>query len=89
MLSPQVQERIVPQDNKFWCDCNSNCTDSFILPKLLGDMMMNDNTLFLIVGKHPIPDFAGEMVKKGKGWKIYRIKPRSPTPKGCAKGEGT
>jgi hypothetical protein len=72
MLSPMIEERIAPQANKFWCDCCPECTDSFILPKLLGDMIMGDKTLFMIVGKHPVPAGAAE-VKKGKGWKIYRL----------------
>lgn len=73
MLSPQVQERIVPPANKFWCDCRPDCTDSFTLPPLAGDLLMNDTKLVLIVGKHAPPEGAEE-VTKGKGWKIYRTK---------------
>jgi hypothetical protein len=73
MLSPQVQERISPPVNLFYCDCSPDCVDSFILPALVVEMLYSDNTLMLLVGKHE-SDKAGEVVKKGKGWRICRVK---------------
>ena len=74
MLSPQVQERIIPPANLFYCDCKFSCTDSFILPVLVGEMLMNDTKLVLIIGKHKPPESAEKVEKKGKGWKVYRVK---------------
>lgn len=73
MLSPMVQERILTPANLFYCDCRADCVDSFLLPPLAGDMLMNDTKLVLILSGHTVPPGA-EMEKKGKGWKIYRTK---------------
>lgn len=73
MLSTLVQERITTPANLFYCDCKHDCIDSFTLPVLVGDMLMTDNTLILLVGKHT-SDLAGDVVKRGKGWKVCRVK---------------
>lgn len=73
MLSPQVQERIAPPTNLFYCDCKHDCIDSFILPPLVVEMLMSDPELMLLVGKHT-SEKAGDVVKKGKGWKVCRVK---------------
>lgn len=72
MLSPLVSERISAPTNLFYCDCKADCVDSFTLPALVGEMLMTDTTLILLVGKHTSRR-AGEVVKKGKGWKVCRV----------------
>lgn len=73
MLSPQVQERIITPPNLFYCDCRHDCVDSCILPVLVGDMLMSDTSLMLLIVGHT-SDRAGEVVKRGKGWKVCRVK---------------
>lgn len=73
MLSPLVQERIITPANLFYCDCRHDCVDSFILPPLVGEMLMTDITLMLLIIGHK-SDKAGEVVQRGKGWKVCRVK---------------
>jgi hypothetical protein len=73
MLSPLIQERISPPPNLFYCDCSPDCVASFTLPALIAEMLMKDNTLLLLVGKH-YTDRDVTVVKKGKGWRVCRIK---------------
>jgi len=73
MLSPLTEERIIAPANLFYCDCRHDCVDSFILPVLVGDMLMTDTGLMLLIVGHK-SDKAGEIVKRGKGWKVCRVK---------------
>lgn len=73
MLSPLVSEIITPPPGVFYCDHDSDCLDNFRLPALVGEMLMNDVTLILLVGGHK-SDKAGEVVRRGKGWKVCRVK---------------
>ena len=80
MLSPLTEERIIAPANLFYCDCRHDCVDSFMLPALVGKMLMTDITLMLLVGGHK-SDQAGEVVKRGKGWKVCRVKSTGGTGK--------
>lgn len=72
MLSPLVQERISAPANLFYCDCKADCVDSFILPVLAVEMLMNDTSLMLLIGKHTSTR-AGKVAARGKGWKICKV----------------
>lgn len=74
MLSPQVQERITTPANTVYCDCKINCVDRCKLPPEIAEMLMSgDQTIMLLVGGHK-SDRAGDIVKRGKGWKVCRVK---------------
>lgn len=73
MLSPLVQERISAPTGVFYCDCDPDCLDSFLLPAEIIAMLYADTKLMLLVGKHTSEN-AGDVVKKGKGWKVCRVK---------------
>lgn len=82
MLSPLVSERIAPPTDVFFCDHHSDCVDSIKLPHEVGEMLMTDKTLILLIGNHkpcgsPGGDRSekttGEVVKRGKGWKVCRV----------------
>lgn len=74
MLSPLVSERIVPPTNLFYCDCRADCVDSFTLPARTVELLMNDKTLILLIGNHRSEKTTGEVVDRGKGWKVCRVK---------------
>lgn len=74
MLSPLVSERIAPPTDVFFCDHNAVCVDSIKLPTLVGEMLMTDKTLILLIGNHRSAQTTGEVVKRGKGWKVCRVK---------------
>ena len=57
----------------FYCDHDPNCTDSFKLPALVGEMIYKDKTLFLLVGNHQRNEEV-EVIKRGKGWRVCRVK---------------
>ena len=73
MLSPLVSERITIPSDVFYCDHHPDCVDSVKLPAGVVDMLMSDSTLILLVGGHK-SEKAGEVVKRGKGWKVCRVK---------------
>lgn len=68
-----MTEFVTIQTNKFFCDCKPECVDSFKLPPPAADILMNDTGLILLVGGHK-SERAGDVVKRGKGWKVCRVK---------------
>ena len=73
MLSPLVSERIAPPTDVFYCDHHADCVTSIKLPTLAVEMLMNDKTLILLIGNHRAERTTGEVVARGKGWKICRV----------------
>lgn len=72
MVLPQI-EQITIDNDVFYCDHHPDCVDSIKLPILAAEMLMTDKTLILLIGGHT-SEQAGEVVKRGKGWKVCRVK---------------
>lgn len=67
-----MTEFVSTHPNLFCCDHDQNCTDSFLLPPLIVEMLLNDTSLMLLVGKHK-SDKAGKVVQRGKGWRVCKV----------------
>lgn len=76
MVTAQI-ETITIATGKFYCDHSDDCIKSIILPPDVAEIMMNDNTLFLIIDgclpSRSAHKRDGTVVKQGKGWKVYRL----------------
>lgn len=70
--SPLVSEIIAPPPGVFYCDHDADCLDNFRLPALVCEMLMNDTSLMLLVGKHT-SNKAGKVVQRGKGWRVCKV----------------
>lgn len=68
-----MTEFVTTDTSVFYCDHDPDCLEKVKLPALVADMMRGDNTLILLIGKHTL-DRAGDVVKKGKGWKVCKVK---------------
>lgn len=68
-----MSEFVTIDPNIFYCDCGPDCLEKFKLPTLAGEMLKTDTALILLIGKHT-SDRAGDVIKKGKGWKVHRVK---------------
>ena len=68
-----MTEFVTTDTNVFYCDCNPDCLEKFKLPVEAGNMLKSDTALILLINNHKLPKTV-EVVKRGKGWKICRLK---------------